>query len=134
MIAFGANMDLLLDLAPQVLSRLASHSSGSTGKPKGVVHGHASVASRALQRSSAMNTDSNTHALQFGAYTFIISTFEIFTTLIFGGYLCMPSEYDGHTDVRLVIRSCKVNWAILIPILHAASTPRTFWRARSLRE
>lgn len=96
MIASGVNMDLLLDLAPQVLSRLASHTSGSTGKPKGVVHDHASVASRALQRSSAMNIDSNTHALQFGTYTFIISTFEIFTTLIFGGYLCMPRDYDCH--------------------------------------
>ena len=81
-----------------------------------------------------MNIDSNTHALQFGTYTFIISTFEIFTTLIFGGYLCMPPDYDGHTDVRLVIRSCKVNWAILIPILHAASTVRKFWRPVSLRE
>ena len=34
MIASGVNMDLLLDLAPQVLSRLASHTSGSTVNPK----------------------------------------------------------------------------------------------------
>ncbi|KAH8432008.1 uncharacterized protein LDX57_009655 [Aspergillus melleus] len=89
--------------------------SGSTGKPKGVVHEHASVASSALHHASAMNVSNITRALQFGAYTFIISTFEIFTTLIFGGCLCIPSDHDRHTDIRPVIRSFNVNWAIFTP-------------------
>lgn len=89
--------------------------SGSTGKPKGVVHDHASVSSSALHHASAMNISNNTRALQFGAYTFIISTFEIFTTLIFGGCLCIPSDHDRHTDIRPAIRSLNANWAIFTP-------------------
>lgn len=54
---------------------LRNHTFGSTGKPKGVVHDHASVVSSALQHASAMGIDGNTHAVQFGIYTFIISTF-----------------------------------------------------------
>ncbi|KAF9890566.1 hypothetical protein FE257_005697 [Aspergillus nanangensis] len=89
--------------------------SGSTGKPKGVVHEHASVSSSALHHGPAMNISNSTRALQFGAYTFIISTFEIFTTLIFGGCLCVPSEHDRHTDIRPVLREWDVNWAIFTP-------------------
>ncbi|KAJ9487561.1 hypothetical protein VN97_g5749 [Penicillium thymicola] len=89
--------------------------SGSTGKPKGVVHDHVSVSSSALHHASAMNISNNTRALQFGAYTFIISTFEIFTTLIFGGCLCIPSDHDRQTDIRPAIRSFDVNWAIFTP-------------------
>ncbi|KAJ5894898.1 hypothetical protein N7495_006589 [Penicillium taxi] len=89
--------------------------SGSTGKPKGVVHDHASVSSSALHHAAAMNISNNTRALQFGAYTFIISTFEIFTTLIFGGCLCIPSEYDRYTDIRPAIRAFDVNWCIFTP-------------------
>ncbi|PYH42447.1 amino acid adenylation [Aspergillus saccharolyticus JOP 1030-1] len=89
--------------------------SGSTGKPKGVVHEHASVASSALHHGPAMNINEDTRALQFGAYTFIISTFEIFTTLIFGGCLCIPSDHDRHTDVRPALRSMNANWAIFTP-------------------
>lgn len=89
--------------------------SGSTGKPKGAVHNHASVGTSALHHGSAMNITTGTRALQFGAYTFIISTFEIFTTLITGGCLCVPSEQDRHSDIRPMIRAYDVNWAIFTP-------------------
>jgi amino acid adenylation domain-containing protein/thioester reductase-like protein len=137
-IASESNRDLVFEITPQVLvldpsqiqsapdvefvSRSQPHdvsfvmfTSGSTGKPKGVVHDHASVSSSALNHASAMNVSNNTRALQFGAYTFIISTFEIFTTLIFGGCLCIPSDHDRHTDIRPAIRSLEANWAIFTP-------------------
>ncbi|RAH71302.1 amino acid adenylation [Aspergillus aculeatinus CBS 121060] len=136
-----ANQALLAGIAPQVItvdaaliesiktssdvefeSRSRPHdisfvmfTSGSTGKPKGVVHEHASVASSALHHGPAMNINEDTRALQFGAYTFIISTFEIFTTLIFGGCLCIPSDHDRHTDIRPALRSMDANWAIFTP-------------------
>lgn len=89
--------------------------SGSTGIPKGVVHDHGSVATSALNHASALEITSDTRALQFGNYTFIISTFEIFTTLIMGGCLCIPSDHDRHTDIRPVISSFNANWAIFTP-------------------
>ncbi|CAG8126482.1 unnamed protein product [Penicillium olsonii] len=137
-VASESNRELVRDITPQVLmldpsqiqsapvvefrSRSQPHdtsfvmfTSGSTGKPKGVVHDHASVSSSALHHASAMNISNNTRALQFGAYTFIISTFEIFTTLIFGGCLCIPSDHDRHTDIRPAIRAFEANWAIFTP-------------------
>jgi amino acid adenylation domain-containing protein/thioester reductase-like protein len=97
--------------------------SGSTGKPKGVVHEHHSVCSSALHHGPAMNISNATRALQFGAYTFIISTFEMFTPLIMGGSLCIPSDHDRHTDIRPFLQSRKVNWAIFTPSF-ARSLPR----------
>ncbi|RJE25704.1 Non-ribosomal peptide [Aspergillus sclerotialis] len=97
--------------------------SGSTGKPKGVLHLHHSVCSSALHHGPAMNISSATRALQFGAYTFIISTFEMFTPLIMGGALCIPSDHDRHTDIRPFLRAKDVNWAIFTPSF-ARSLPR----------
>lgn len=89
--------------------------SGSTGEPKGVLHLHASVCSSALHHGPVMNISSASRAVQFGAYTYIISTFEILTPLIMGGALCIPSDHDRHTDIRPFLKAKNVNWAIFTP-------------------
>ncbi|KAJ6278490.1 hypothetical protein J3E71DRAFT_364050 [Bipolaris maydis] len=89
--------------------------SGSTGRPKGVVHVHSAVCSSALRHGPAMSISQATRALQFGSYTFIVSTFELFTPLIFGGSICIPSEQDRQTDIQSALRAFKVNWAIFTP-------------------
>ncbi len=53
--------------------------------------------------------------LQFAAYTFDISIAEMFTTLSYGGTVCVPSEDDRMNNLAKVINEMDVNWACLTP-------------------
>jgi amino acid adenylation domain-containing protein/thioester reductase-like protein len=83
--------------------------SGSTGQPKGVVVDHGALSTSCLSHGSKMGFNEQTRMLQFTAYTFDISLMEIFTTLIYGGCICVPSDADRFTDLELSADTMKVN-------------------------
>ncbi|OBT91629.1 Nonribosomal Peptide Synthase (NRPS) [Pseudogymnoascus verrucosus] len=87
--------------------------SGSTGKPKGVVLTHASFCTTARQHGAAMFLGFDSRVLQFAAYTFDLSLAEIFSTLVHGGCVCVPSEKDKMDNLGKVIRTMKINVAHL---------------------
>lgn len=101
--------------------------SGSTGTPKGVVLEHRAVATSCLAHGKAMLLSSSARALQFTAYTFDICIAEIFTTLIYGGCVCIPSDNDRRNTLTEAINKMDVNWAQLTPtvarLLDPQSTP-----------
>ncbi|KAI8189504.1 Nonribosomal peptide synthase atnA [Colletotrichum sp. SAR 10_76] len=66
--------------------------SGSTGTPKGVVISHSAFSSGATAHGKALGISSDHRVLQFSSYTFDASLFEILTTLIHGGTVCVPTE------------------------------------------
>lgn len=89
--------------------------SGSTGIPKGVLLQHSNLATSILSYSSEMQINQDTRALHFASYSFDASMYEIFGTLINGGCLCIPSEYDKMNHIELFINEYEVNWAFLTP-------------------
>lgn len=97
--------------------------SGSTGRPKGMIHSHGAICSHAITHGEAMGYQ-GARVLQFAAYTFDVAIFDIFTTLIFGGCICVPSEEDRMTNIVHVIESMKANFAILTPSLASLLDPR----------
>ncbi|MCJ1277043.1 hypothetical protein MMC21_004852 [Puttea exsequens] len=88
--------------------------SGSTGKPKGMVHTHASICTHAMTHGEAMGYH-GARVLQFAAHTFDVAIIDIYTTLLFGGCICIPSEEDRRTNIVAVINTMKVDYAILTP-------------------
>ncbi|KAL9103485.1 MAG: hypothetical protein Q9163_001481 [Psora crenata] len=88
--------------------------SGSTGKPKGMVHEHAAISTHATTHGDAMGYQ-GARVLQFAAYTFDVAIIDIFTTLLFGGCVCVPSEEDRRDNIIRVINDMKVDYAILTP-------------------
>ena len=89
--------------------------SGSTGMPKGVVISHRAVCSSIHAHGKAMGFGRQTRALQFCSYTFDVSIAEIFTTLTFGGTVCVPSPWGRINDLAKEIRNLRANWSFLTP-------------------
>lgn len=91
--------------------------SGSTGQPKGIVMEHANLSTSIRDHSDAMNVHKDTRALHFASYAFDASIYEIFTTLVTGGCVCVPSEEDRMNNLVGFIREHEVNWALFTPSL-----------------
>ncbi|KAL9610231.1 MAG: hypothetical protein Q9167_005053 [Letrouitia subvulpina] len=88
--------------------------SGSTGQPKGIVLEHSAVCTHALTHGKALGFQ-GARVLQFAAHTFDVAIMDIFTTLIYGGCICIPSEEDRRNNIVGFINSMSVDLAILTP-------------------
>ena len=97
--------------------------SGSTGKPKGIVQEHASVCTSSLAHGRAMNITADSRVFQYAAYTFDVSMMDIFTTLIYGGCVCIPSEEERMGSFTSVMNEMKVNWVLFTPSVASLISP-----------
>ncbi|QSZ31682.1 hypothetical protein DSL72_001249 [Monilinia vaccinii-corymbosi] len=89
--------------------------SGSTGEPKGIIQEHSSVSTSSLAHGKAMRMSSRSRVLQYAAYTFDVSMMDIFTTLIYGGCVCTPSEDDRQNNIIGIMNTMQVNWVLFTP-------------------
>lgn len=89
--------------------------SGSTGNPKGIMVEHASICTSLQSHGDAMRIDSESRVLQFADYTFAVSIGDIFTTLLRGGCVCVPSEYDRMSSLGRFIKEMNVSHACVTP-------------------
>jgi amino acid adenylation domain-containing protein/non-ribosomal peptide synthase protein (TIGR01720 family) len=99
------------------------YTSGSTGKPKGVVLEHVSVCTSVASHGSALQIGPDSRVLQFAAYVFDISIQDIFTTLMRGGCVCVPSEHERTDNLAAAINKMGVNWACLTPTVAGLLRP-----------
>ena len=70
------------------------YTSGSTGTPKGVVLEHKALCTGIIAHGTLFGNDVHTRALQFASHTFGVVIEDMFTTLIFGGCTCIPSDQE----------------------------------------
>ncbi|MBB5101801.1 amino acid adenylation domain-containing protein [Streptomyces spectabilis] len=77
------------------------YTSGSTGRPKGVVVSHGSAAEFSTGITSAYEIGAQDRVLGFAAFTFDVSVFEVFTTLLVGATLVLAGDEDRLNADRL---------------------------------
>ncbi|KAL2183691.1 non-ribosomal peptide synthetase [Thermothelomyces heterothallicus CBS 203.75] len=106
--------------------------SGSTGKPKGVVLCHQALVSSCLAHGSALGIGPHTRFLQFATHTFDNSIEEMFTTLIHGGCVCVPSEEDRLGNLPGAIDKLDANFMDLTPTVAAMLRPEQVPKIRGL--
>jgi amino acid adenylation domain-containing protein len=91
--------------------------SGSTGRPKGVVIEHQQLCTSSIKGGIAMGFERKPRMLQFASYTFDACILETIITLIFGGCVCIPSEWDRMNYLVGSMNKMKVTSAIFTPSL-----------------
>ncbi|RDW83774.1 Non-ribosomal peptide synthetase [Aspergillus mulundensis] len=89
------------------------YTSGSTGKPKGVVLQHRALCSSIRAHGTRFKMGAHTRMLQFAAHTFDACIQDYFTTLAFGGVVCVPSEHERMSDLSTAVRKLSVTFATL---------------------
>ncbi|KAI1213253.1 acetyl-CoA synthetase-like protein [Annulohypoxylon truncatum] len=101
--------------------------SGSTGEPKGVVVEHRNYCSAMAANTTWLQILPSSRILQFSSFVFDASMEEIFTALVAGACVCVPS--DDHRlspeELSSFMQSARVNWAALTPSLLQTLNPDT---------
>ncbi|KAL8829965.1 MAG: hypothetical protein Q9170_005952 [Blastenia crenularia] len=97
--------------------------SGSTGKPKGILQEHASVCTSSLAHGRALLVSSTSRVFQYAAFTFDVSMMDVFTTLICGGCVCIPSEEERMGSFTSVMNRMRVNWVLFTPSVASLISP-----------
>jgi amino acid adenylation domain-containing protein len=102
----------------------AVFTSGSTGHPKGIAIEHGAICTSIRDHGRVMRFGPQTRTIQFAAYTFDDSFSDIFTTLTFGGCVCVPSDGDRLDDLAGCILGLEANHACLTVTVAAQLQPR----------
>lgn len=89
--------------------------SGSTGRPKGVVVEHRQVCSSIIAGVTVFRITSDTRMFNFSSYTFDASIVENYSTLVNGGCVCVPSEYERKNNFSGAASKMRVNTAFFTP-------------------
>ncbi|KAH6897303.1 hypothetical protein B0T10DRAFT_506885 [Thelonectria olida] len=101
--------------------------SGSTGRPKGVMIEHSAFVTSAMAYGADQGINEKSRVLQFSSYAFDMSIMEIFTTLLFGGCLCVPTDEERFGGVPDFVNKTGVNTLMLTPsyarLLNPVSMP-----------
>ncbi|KAH8896009.1 acetyl-CoA synthetase-like protein [Thozetella sp. PMI_491] len=97
--------------------------SGSTGKPKGCVIEHRNFCSAIKSQADSVEITSSTRLLQNTPYTFDVSMFEIYATLISGGCLCIPSDDEFKSGISAVIGQYRISSTFMTPSLSRLAEP-----------
>ena len=93
---------------------------------KGVVVDHGSFAANVLPSQwKRLSLSRATRTLQFACFCSYVSLVEIFTTLAYGGCVCVPAEDSRMDDLIQSMAQMEVNWCILPPSVSRILDPST---------
>ncbi|TGO07249.1 hypothetical protein BTUL_0303g00020 [Botrytis tulipae] len=99
------------------------YTSGSTGTPKGVIQSHAALGRSIRVVSKKLELNEQTKFLQFASSSFDASICEIFTPLVAGGCVCIPSADKKLSELTENINAFQITHATLTATVASLLVP-----------
>ncbi|PYI15152.1 acetyl-CoA synthetase-like protein [Aspergillus violaceofuscus CBS 115571] len=101
--------------------------SGSTGTPKGAIVTHSNFSSALLQQQEALSFGPHVRVFDFVSYAWDVAWSNLLRTLVAGGCLCIPSEFQRREEIEKTMSQLRVNYTTLTPsvarLLNPAAVP-----------
>lgn len=97
--------------------------SGSTGVPKGVVMTNGAFSSAVTHQAEALLVGEGSRVFDFVSYSFDITWSNLLNTLICGGCLCIPSEWERMNDFAGAFNRLQANYVHFPPSVAASLAP-----------
>ncbi|KAL8736845.1 MAG: hypothetical protein Q9181_002274 [Wetmoreana brouardii] len=97
--------------------------SGSTGVPKGVVMTNEAFSSAVTHQADALLVGEGSRVFDFVSYSFDITWSNLLNTLIRGGCLCVPSEWERMNDFAGAFNRLQANYVHFPPSVAASLAP-----------
>lgn len=91
--------------------------SGSTGTPKGVIIEHRQLSSTSTYVGERLGYTRLSRVFQFASYAFDACITDIFATLVHGGTICIPSEWQRNNATIDAMNRMKITHAKFTPSL-----------------
>ena len=97
--------------------------SGSTGVPKGVVVTNEAFSSAVTHQAERLLIGEGSRVFDFVSYSFDVTWSNLLHTLICGGCLCIPSEWERMNDITGALNRLYANYAYFPPSVAASLAP-----------
>ncbi|KAI1452670.1 hypothetical protein F4805DRAFT_21430 [Annulohypoxylon moriforme] len=98
-------------------------SSGPSGNAKGISYSHAALATACAGQGSALLINPSSRVMQVSSYSVDVALSEVFTTLVNGGCVCIPSSSERVVGFSAAAKRMRVNWTYLTPTLSRKVDP-----------
>ncbi|KAI0112288.1 hypothetical protein F4776DRAFT_667298 [Hypoxylon sp. NC0597] len=100
-------------------------SSGSSKIPKGISYSHGALATACAGQGPTLLMNPSSRVMHLSSYSVDVALSEIFTTLVNGGCVCVPSSSERIADFSTAARRMRVNWTYLTPTLSRKINPES---------
>ncbi|KAL2131690.1 hypothetical protein VTI74DRAFT_4733 [Chaetomium olivicolor] len=95
----------------------------SSNEARGVTFSHAALSTALLGQGPAARITPLSRVMQLSSFNVDICITEIFTTLAYGGCVCVPSAAERLQDFSTAVNRMQVNWSYMTPLLSRKVDP-----------
>lgn len=100
--------------------------------PKGILTTHENFASAAIHQRDILHIRTGTRVFDFVSYSFDVSWSNHLQTLICGGCLCIPSEWERKNDISGALNRMECDYVYFTPSVARALAPSSMPGIRTL--
>ncbi len=90
---------------------------------RGITFTHEALSTALLGQGPAAKISSESRVMQLSSFNVDIALSEVFTTLIHGGCVCIPSSLERLQDFTGAVERMNVNWTYMTPLLSRKLDP-----------
>lgn len=89
----------------------------SSRSVRGITFTHAALSTCFIGQGPAMGINSTARVLQLSSFNVDVALSEVFTTLVHGGAMCIPTSRDRYNDFTGCVTRFSANWTYMTPLL-----------------